>query len=173
MTRTLATLLALALTLTTSGCATRGKRSHSSISVTSEPSGAEVWVSGRHIGDTPCELSLAWRPDAAVELRKSGYRTTTYLLDRSVSAGWVVLDFLAAPFVAVATTGLVGALTASPHHVGSNSKTVIELIGTLLGIPAGLGMIVNPIVDGATGNWNSPDDLDVTLQPDSLAGARP
>ena len=166
MTRKLATLLALALTLTTSGCATIFKGSHSSISVTSTPSGAEVWVSGTKYASTPCQLNIAAEHDVTVELRKPGYRPVNYILTRSVDAGWVVADILGPPTVGAGA--LLGALLGYWESDHADAGLYL-LLGTA--IAGSIGTIVFPLVDGVSGNWNSlgPEELDATLQPDSLA----
>ena len=171
MTRTLATLLALALTLTTSGCATIFKGSHSSISVTSTPSGADVFFAGARVGTTPCELSVASAHDIHLQLYKSGYRPATYLLESTTDVGWVALDIVAPPVLA--GLAVLGVAATPPPDDGQfiRGDVLFALIsGAFLGL---IAEVVLPVVDGRTGNWRSPADLNATLKPDSLAEAKP
>lgn len=43
------------------------------ISITSEPTGARVWVNDREIGQTPCEVDFTWFGVYDVRLRKEGF----------------------------------------------------------------------------------------------------
>ena len=94
MTHTLATILALALTLSTSGCATLLKGSGTSVAFDSTPPGAEVVIGGKVRATTPCALHIRSSHDVEVELRKVGYESARYWLTRTLEAGWVVADAL-------------------------------------------------------------------------------
>jgi hypothetical protein len=58
----------------------------------SDPSGAKVYINGVFLGKTPLNLVLDASKSYAVEFRKEGYESKTYMLSGSVGAGWVVLD---------------------------------------------------------------------------------
>ena len=61
-------LLALPLILLT-GCAQR------TVDITSEPSGALVYLNGEEVGRTPLRYDFTWYSDYDVILRKDGYET--------------------------------------------------------------------------------------------------
>jgi hypothetical protein len=64
--RRLVSLLALSLL---AGCAQR------TVDITSEPSGALVYLNGEEIGRTPLRYDFTWYSDYDVILRKDGYET--------------------------------------------------------------------------------------------------
>jgi hypothetical protein len=43
------------------------------IAITSEPTGARVWVNDREVGQTPCEVEFTWFGVYDVRLRKEGF----------------------------------------------------------------------------------------------------
>jgi hypothetical protein len=91
----------------TIGCATLFKSKKSSISLSSTPSGAEVFVDGSRVGQTPVILELPNKKEHTVVFRKDGYGETTCRIDNSVGAGWVILDVLGGliPVIIDAATG--------------------------------------------------------------------
>lgn len=89
------------------GCATLFGPNLHSLPVSSEPSGAEVYVNGFKMGTTPVELNLKADKSYTIEFRKEGYDTVTRVVNTKVGAGWVVLDVLGGliPVVVDAATG--------------------------------------------------------------------
>lgn len=65
------------------------------ISITSEPSGAIVWLNDEEVGATPIRIAFTWYGDYEVVLRKDGYETlkTSHKADAPVYQ-WVGLDFV-------------------------------------------------------------------------------
>ncbi len=59
----------LAAILTMAGCVER------KMTITSEPSGALVWVSDVEVGRTPVTISFTWYGDYDIILRKDGFET--------------------------------------------------------------------------------------------------
>jgi len=90
-----------------SGCATIFKGASSEVFFYSEPAGAEVYVNGFRMGQTPVELKLESKKTYNIEFKKEGYETQTYVISNHVGVGWVVLDviFGLIPVVVDAVTG--------------------------------------------------------------------
>jgi len=99
------TLAALCLA---SGCGAIFNGTSSSIPVTSNPSGAEVWVDGELVGRTPTQIRVSNDEDHAITFRIAGGEDQTVQVRRRMQAGYVVLDlFFAFPLglVVDAATG--------------------------------------------------------------------
>jgi hypothetical protein len=77
-----------------SGCATVFRGAHTDVNLTSDPSGAEVYVNGERMGTTPIELELESKKVYHVEFKMDGFEAKTYTITNHVGAGWVVLDVL-------------------------------------------------------------------------------
>jgi len=104
-------ILSISLVIITSlsfgSCATLfGKKSHA-LAVGSDPAGAEVYVNGFKMGNTPLELNLKADKGYTIEYRKEGYQSVTRIVNTKVGAGWIVLDVLGGliPIVVDAATG--------------------------------------------------------------------
>ena len=91
-----AALLAIPLL---SGCVDR------LMSVRSEPAGAEVWVDGVKVGETPCEIRYTWYGTREIVLEKRGYREVREQV--SLQGPWwqyPVLDFVTDVVIPVTIT---------------------------------------------------------------------
>ena len=90
-----------------SGCATLFGPDNHHLPISSEPSGAEIYVNGFRVGSTPMILNL--KPDKSynIEFKKEGFASTTTFLNTKIDAKWVVLDILGGiiPVVVDATSG--------------------------------------------------------------------
>lgn len=87
------------LALVCSGCATPPPASHSKqpVDLRSVPSGADVYVDGEHLGQTPIRGAMLSKATHRVTLRKSGWaELTSYIAPRPRN-----------PFVHVLTLGLL------------------------------------------------------------------
>jgi hypothetical protein len=108
MKKNIFTIISIAtLILLIPGCATLfGPKTHS-LSVSSEPPNAEVYVNGFKMGSTPIELSLKADKSYSIEYRMEGYQSITRVVNTKVGAGWIVLDILGGliPVVVDAATG--------------------------------------------------------------------
>jgi len=95
------------LVLFVSSCATIFKGSKSNLALESDPAGAQVFIDGHYMGDTPLRLKLESKRDYAIEFRKEGYLTKTVNVQNKVGAMWIVLDVLAGlvPVIVDAATG--------------------------------------------------------------------
>jgi hypothetical protein len=76
------------------GCATVFKGSTREVAFNTEPAGAEVFVNGRKLGNTPVEVELESRVTHSIEIKKAGYAPHTLVITNNLGAGWVVLDVL-------------------------------------------------------------------------------
>lgn len=84
----------LTLCLLSSGCGLLANGTTRQVPVSSQPTGAEVWVDGVYAGLTP--LRIAVDPDRAhlIVVRIPGYQTQRYRVESTVAAGYVILDIL-------------------------------------------------------------------------------
>lgn len=107
MKRTTRFSIILVLALVTSACATLFNSGVKTVSLGSEPAGAEVLINGITRGTTPVSLDLNNHETHIVVFRREGYRDTTCTLTSSVGAKWVVLDVLfgLVPVIIDAATG--------------------------------------------------------------------
>jgi len=107
MKRFLSIFLMASLFLLTSSCATIFKGNTSKIDFNSNPQGAQIYVNGNYMGDTPIRLKLESKQTYNIEFRKEGYKTKTFNITNHVGAGWIVLDVLfgLVPVIVDAATG--------------------------------------------------------------------
>lgn len=98
--------LILAAALFTS-CATIFKGDKQAVSFKSEPSNATVIINGQERGATPLTLKLTTKETYRVRFVKDGVSSPEYLIDHSISGGYVVLDVLGGviPVLVDAVTG--------------------------------------------------------------------
>jgi hypothetical protein len=101
------TLLIVSLFLLTSSCATIFKGNSSKINFNSNPQGAQIYVNGNYMGDTPILLKLESKQTYNIEFKKEGYKTKAFNITNHVGVGWIVLDviFGLVPVVVDAATG--------------------------------------------------------------------
>ena len=78
-----------------------------SVAMSSNPTGAEVWIDGARRGTTPFSLDLNNHTSHTVVFRLEGHQEVTCQLTTSVGAGWVILDVLGGliPVIVDAATG--------------------------------------------------------------------
>lgn len=96
-----------ALFLAIPGCGTLFNSGQKSVSMSSQPSQAEVFVDGSRMGETPITLELDNQSKHTVTFKKEGYQEVTCQIPTSVGAGYVVLDILGGlvPVIIDAATG--------------------------------------------------------------------
>ena len=99
--------LVVVLTLFTMNCAAVFTGGRGEVQTTSNPPGAEVWVNGQMMGQTPVTLRLLTKGEYQVEIKKYGYKTQTFRITNKVGAGWIVLDVIMGlvPVIVDAATG--------------------------------------------------------------------
>lgn len=99
------TLLIMIVSLT--GCAAVFTGGRGKIEANSTPSGAEVFVNGEKMGQTPCTIKLKTKGEYTLTIKKEGFKDQTYKITNKVGAGWVILDvvFGLLPVIVDAVTG--------------------------------------------------------------------
>lgn len=100
-------LLILAALLIVAGCGTLFNSSTKNVAMSSEPTGAEVFIDGNRMGTTPITLELDNQENHAVVFRKEGHQDVTCDIKTKVGAGYVILDILGGlvPVIIDAATG--------------------------------------------------------------------
>lgn len=101
------------------GCATLFNSGTANVPMSSEPSGADVFVNGNRMGTTPVTLELDNNSEHTVVFRRDGFNDVTCELNTSVGAGWVVLDVLGGlvPVIIDAATGKWNSLNSNNCNV--------------------------------------------------------
>lgn len=92
MRKTIAIVTLLSLFFILSGCAAVFTGGRGKVNATSNPAGAEVWVNGEKMGQTPVTLRLKTKGEYQVVIKKEGYKEQTFKLTNKVGAGWIILD---------------------------------------------------------------------------------
>jgi hypothetical protein len=89
------------------GCATIFKGNASKIDLNSNPQGAQVFVNGNLMGETPVRLKLESKTTYSIEFKKEGFKTKVVNVQNHVGAGWIVLDVICGlvPVIVDAATG--------------------------------------------------------------------
>ena len=100
-------IVSLSLVFAMTGCATIFKGSNEKVSMSSDPSGAEVYANGQYLGKTPLRIDLRSKDVYSIEFRKAGYETKVVQVNNKVGLGWIVLDIFTGfvPVVIDAFTG--------------------------------------------------------------------
>lgn len=100
-------VFAVAAILFTGGCATLFKGNSSKLDVNSDPQGAQVYVNGNLMGETPVNIKLESKRTYSIEFKKEGFRTKTVNIQNHVGAGWIILDVITGliPVIVDAATG--------------------------------------------------------------------
>ena len=76
------------------GCATIFSGGKDDIDLSSEPTGAKVFVNGLEKGKTPLRLHLKKGKEYGIEFKMDGYQSRNFTLSYSLGAGWLILDIL-------------------------------------------------------------------------------
>lgn len=109
-------MLLLTFALFLGGCATLIHGSSERIRVESEPSGAQVEVDGRPVGETPTTVDLRRDQDHRVRLHRAGHepQTVTLRRGRSFWAAANLLNFAAPGLLVDLSTGAFYSLKPDP-----------------------------------------------------------
>jgi hypothetical protein len=102
MSRVLAFGLAAFLITSSIGCATiaTGGGGRQSVSVTTEPPGAEVIVNGQSVGPSPVNVLLSRKSEHIVEVQSPGYESAKVMI-RSRFNPWVVGNIVVGGLIGV------------------------------------------------------------------------
>jgi hypothetical protein len=107
---------AIGYILLSSGCGALFNGGPQSVNITSEPNGAEVWVDGSRMGVTPIGLDLSKKSQHTVTFKMPGKTERTYIINRKIKSGFIILDVLGGLFPVV-----IDAATGSWYGLESNS----------------------------------------------------
>lgn len=107
MKKAITILLLVVITISFTGCAAILSGGRGKIKTTSSPSGADVYVNGEKMGQTPCNLRLKTKGEYVIVIKKEGYKDQQFRVTNKVGAGWIVLDILMGlvPVIVDAATG--------------------------------------------------------------------
>lgn len=145
--------IAIILFISLTSCGTMMRGGSQNVSITSEPSGADVMVDGKYYGQTPQHVLLKRNRSHTVTLAKEGYHTENYQLATRVS-----------PIFMTANVGMGGlvyvtGMAVSFLSMGGLAPAAI-LAGSLAASGGGIG------IDLATGGaYSMPKGLHGQLQP--------
>jgi hypothetical protein len=91
----------------TAQCASIIKGTSNKVDFNSKPQGAQVYVNGNYMGDTPIRLKLVSKDNYAIEFVLEGYKSKIFNITNHVNAGWIVLDVICGiiPVIVDASTG--------------------------------------------------------------------
>jgi hypothetical protein len=95
-----------AVTIPLTACATIFKGDTQNINMSSEPSGAEIFIDGVSYGRTPISVQLKVDRSYTVTMRHDGQQRTV-ILNNKIGPLWVVLDIVSGigPLIIDAATG--------------------------------------------------------------------
>lgn len=100
-----------------SACGLTLSGTRSNVPVNSVPNGAEVWMDGVHLGNTPMILEADSSLEHTIELRAEGYTSTRVPLERRLHAGYVFFDIVLGLIPAVIDGATGGWYITAPSHV--------------------------------------------------------
>ena len=100
-------LTSLSLPVVLSGCAAVLGTKQKDFSLNSAPPGADVYLNGNRLGQTPVRVKLSNQATHTFVFKREGFRESTCTLNRGTGAGWVILDVLTGlvPIIIDAATG--------------------------------------------------------------------
>jgi hypothetical protein len=89
------------------GCAALFSGGKATMTATSDPEGAEVFVNGVSYGMTPVQFKLKTNQSYKFVFKKEGYQPVERFIENKIGVTWLVLDVLAGgiPVVIDAATG--------------------------------------------------------------------
>ncbi len=99
--------IALLAAFSLSSCALLFKGDSATVTFTSNPTAANVFIDGNLIGQTTTQARLKTNRSYNITFQKPGFANQTYILTNHVGALWIVLDVLGGlfPLVIDAATG--------------------------------------------------------------------
>ena len=105
--------LAFFAALLVTSCATLFSNNAGTVTIASDPVGADVVIDGKSYGQTPISVTLDKKNSYHVEISKPGYETAYVSITNKIGVGWVVLDIVAGgiPLIVDAVTGAWNSLT--------------------------------------------------------------
>ena len=109
-------VMAALVVLSTNGCSLFAPKSET-VSVNSEPQGAQVYVNDTLKGTTPCNVSVPCK-EANIIVKKEGYNSQYYTIGHSLGTCGI-LDIVGTVIIIVPLFGLLssGAYTLDQHTI--------------------------------------------------------
>lgn len=109
-------VMAALVVLSTNGCSLFAPKSET-VSVNSEPQGAQVYVNETLKGTTPCNVSVPCK-EANIIVKKDGYNSQFYTIGHSLGTCGI-LDIVGTVIIIVPVFGLLssGAYTLDQHTI--------------------------------------------------------
>jgi hypothetical protein len=80
------------------GCATLMAPKTHPLTVSSEPSGSDVYINGLKMGTAPVILNLKADKSYIIEFKKEGYESVTRVIKTKVDSKWLILDIFCGLF---------------------------------------------------------------------------
>jgi hypothetical protein len=88
------------------GCATLMAPKTHPLTVSSEPSGSDVYINGLKMGTAPVILNLKADKSYIIEFKKEGYESVTRVIKTKIDSKWLILDIFGLfPVLIDAATG--------------------------------------------------------------------
>jgi len=84
--------LVVMVSLSMTGCATILKQKTRVVNFDSNPQGADVYIDGDRVGQTPFPYTLSNLKSVNITFKKDGYLDKTYIINTEVGGGWVIAD---------------------------------------------------------------------------------
>ena len=88
----LACAMVVIVSLSMTGCATILKQKTRVVNFDSNPQGADVYLDGDRVEQTPFPYSLSNLKSVNITFKKNGYMDKTYIINTEVGGGWVIAD---------------------------------------------------------------------------------
>lgn len=89
-------------------CATIVQGSHQSISISSNPTNAYIWVDRNYVGNTPLIVDMSRKDTHIVRIELPGYQAYEICLARKVN-GWIFGNIIFGGVVGIAVDAITGA----------------------------------------------------------------
>ena len=131
-------LLAVAIGSTVTACATIINGSSQSVGFRSQPTGADVFINGILVGQTPVAPDLKRMDNHIVRIELDGYEPYDFKIDRRVS-GWVAGNILFGGMVGIA----IDAITGSMYRLDPSEVDVVLGNATIAGNLDSLDLVTN------------------------------
>ncbi len=107
------------LALLGTSCATIVNGSLQSIEISSNPTGAEIWVDHQLVGKSPTIVEMKRKDNHFVQIRLEGYQPYELTIKRDVS-GWVAGNLAFGGFIGLAVDAITGGIyTLKPDQVSA------------------------------------------------------
>ena len=109
-----------------------------SISVTSSPSNASVFLKDKKIGTTPMEYKFKKRKKKTLEIQKEGYLTEYRSIERKINPLWTGISVVGGLYAVIGVAIVIDFMTGNVDEVHTDAivVTLKPLTGRRQGIPS-------------------------------------